>query len=297
MKDSQTPAFVDRARELVTSLGYDASLTALVNETNERRLRGGIPPPDYLRVTDIVNPATAYWSREKPIPIPPDLARRFAYGKAKHNEAAYWFSELPDFVLNEGWLDGGYVGVNGLLGKLDHLLGRSVLEFKTKHSAPRTPAKLLREFPQDLEQTLFYAALLPKASARHYLVFLDGQDSEFVAFRAEVRDRGPIINLVRLRMAIIREALDSKNPSPLGRCRYFDYGCRFRQAGVCGCGELAPLKTSALEQAVHIIRDEDFEGTLEQARLDAGIPADDILVWDLMSPRRRYLRRLGDAPA
>ena len=282
---------------LKTTVTVNASLSGLVRRTLERRLEGQTRPPDYFWVTDLVNPAEAFWSRKVRVPITLELERKFAYGRDMHSKAGYWFSRLPGFAFAEGKLDGGYVGIPGVAGRLDHLLNKSVLEFKTKVRAPRTAEEVIEGYPHDLEQAVFYGVMYPGASEVHYLVFLDNREDAFFAYEIRLTDRGIALNLMRARLQLLRTGLESDDPSALGRCRYFE-GCRFRRAGVCGCEKLAPLDTSLLRRAVDLRRVEDFEASLDNARRDAESDwaPEQIATWDIIAPRRRYLSRSRQAP-
>ncbi|MFQ5962165.1 MAG: hypothetical protein ACE5MG_12290 [Candidatus Methylomirabilales bacterium] len=283
---------------LKTSVTVDASLSGLVQETLGHRLDGQTRPRDHFWVTDLVNPAEAYWSRKVRIPISLELERKLAYGRDMHNRAGYWFSRLPGFAFAEGKLDGGYVGIPGVAGRLDHLLNRSILEFKTKVQAPRTADQVIEAYPHDLEQVMFYGAMYPGASKTHYLVFLDNHADALFAFQIRLSDRGMALNLMRARVNLLRAALESENPSPLGQCRYFE-GCRFRRAGVCGCADLDALSTGQLRRAVGVQRIEDFETSLASARREAESDwaPEQVATWDIIAPRRRHLSRAGQAPA
>lgn len=293
----EAKTFIQRARELVASIRADASLTALLKRAYEQHiLGGGAPPSDYLWVTDLNNPIAGYYARTRPLPNPPELAELFALGNTLHRKARYWFRGLPDFVLHEGKVDGGYIGLDGVVGSVDYLLGRSVLEFKTKRRAPRTPEAVVSQHPQDLEQLLFYAILLPNSSDEHYLVFLDRSDDSFVAFRVRILDRGIPHSLARQRIGALRQALSDNDASHLGRCRYFEATCKYRLAGVCQCEDLNEIDVSVLLRAVDIVRDTELESALERARRDSEMPPEQIPWWDLISPRRRLLRRKGRDP-
>ncbi len=246
-------------------------------------------------MTDLVNLPIAYWSRKRPLPNPPDLERRLAYGRRMHYTAGFWFSRLPGFLLGEGRLEGGYVGIERVVGRIDYLLDQSVLEFKTKQIAPRTPDDLCTSFPHDLEQTAFYGVLLPNHSRTHYLIFLDNRDDEFRVFRCRIREPGVVLTMVRQRSDMLRTALASDNPTLLGRCRY-SLGCKFQQSGVCSCSALDPLDLRVLRRAIEVERDLEFEGRLQVARETAVRGPSRITPWNLIAPRRRLLSLREAAP-
>ncbi len=290
-------SYVQRAMELMTRVSTNASLTALLNGAYKRYIQGGgTPPPHYLWVTDITNPVAGYHSRKNPVENPPELAEVFALGNALHRQARYWFPALPGFTLYEGKVDGGYVGLSGITGYVDFLLNKSVLEFKTKQRAPQTPEQVIELYPQDVEQLLFYAILLPGAADENFLAFLDRSDSSFTAYRVELLDRGLILNLTRQRMAELRRALREDDPSRLGRCRYFKSGCKFLAAGVCSCQDFDEIDMSTLFRAIGTTRDKELERAMEQAREESKAFWDEIAWWDLISPRRRLLRLQGRDP-
>jgi len=266
----------------------NASLSSKVRESLQKLARGGPLPKKYFWVHDLINPAAAYWARKAPgVEEPPEIARRMASGKRRHKQAGYWFSSLPAFVLGEGRIEGAYVGLEGVVGKVDFLLDRSVLEYKTKVNLPSDVEVLWRLYPQDIEQTLFYAALLPGSSDTHYLVFDSG--GSFRAFRLRIRDKGSVRDLLARRMWQLREAISVDDPSRLGQCRYFQPGCKFERTNVCGCGNLPLIDTANLRSAVEIKHDVEFERQAAAAYANAAFTPDEIWWWDLFSPRRRFL--------
>jgi hypothetical protein len=146
---------------------------------------------------------------------------------------------------------------------------------------------LWTRYPQDIEQTVFYAVLLPNASDTHFLVFDAG--GEFRAFRIRVLEWDVLRKLLRHRSQDLRDALDRGDPSRLGRCRYYGAGCKFEAVGVCDCRELPSLDMTILRGALEVTHDVDLETQVKDAYSRAAVSPDEVWWWDLFSPRRRFL--------
>ena len=129
------------------------------NETLAGGLRSVIPqqrprtfPDNYFFMTELVNPAEAYYLRLNPsFQTPEELGRKLARGTHLHNLASYWFRNLPDFLVDEGTVDGALVGIEGVRGRIDYLIGDSIVEFKTKDENPVTPQEIIHDYPNDLD--------------------------------------------------------------------------------------------------------------------------------------------------
>src|SRR5436309_13539665 len=166
-----------------------------------------------------------------------------------HFASRFWFRDMPGYGLPEATLNGFYVGIPGVVGRVDYAVRESIWEFKTKEKETIGLDDVLDSYPHDLEQLLFYAALSPKKPRTNYLVYMtrskDGS-ARFFAFRADIKDFGPLEAELKRRIAGLTAALKNGDPSRLPRCRYFTTGCRFAGPPVCGCGSSSPVSARNL---------------------------------------------------
>jgi hypothetical protein len=141
---------IEEINGFVIGITNDESLSSLLKKVMDTQLTEEPSPRNYYYITQVTNPAQTYFSRFHPdVKRPPEIARKLAYGKQLHNFASIWFKNLPDYYAEEGLLDGAWVGVPGVRGKIDHRLGNSLLEFKTKDNLPNTPEEIFSTYPND----------------------------------------------------------------------------------------------------------------------------------------------------
>src|SRR3989304_4348398 len=68
-------------------------------------------PKEYFYLRDLCNPIQYYYNRKGPlIPLTIDRKKEMAYGKKLHELANLWFRKLPEYMVEEGVLDGILVG-------------------------------------------------------------------------------------------------------------------------------------------------------------------------------------------
>jgi hypothetical protein len=258
----------------------------------DNQLKEEPSPRNYYYVTQVTNPAQTYFSRIHPdAKRSPEVARKLAHGKRLHNFAGIWFKNLPDYYAEEVLLDGAWVDVPGVRGKVDHRFRDSLLEFKTKAALPQTADEIISNYPHDLEQITFYSVLHPASPKNNYLVFMhDAPPYEIKAFRIEIEDKGTIKSILFSRINLLDKAIQTNDPTNLGRCRFFETGCQYRMQGLCSCAEFEPLNTAPLERSIEITYDEEFTEQLIHARETSGAP--DIFsmsVRDIIAPRKHYM--------
>lgn len=275
---------------------YDESLSSLLKEVMDAQLTEKASPRNYHYITHLVNPAQTYYTRFRPdIKRPPEIARKLVYGKQLHNFASIWFKNLPDFYAEEGLLDGAWAGVPGVRGKVDHRLGDSLIEFKTKDNLPDTPEDIISTYPQDLEQIAFYSAIHPSSPKRNYLVFMrNSSPYELKAFSIEIKDKGTIKSILISRIGLLNQAFKMEDPSKLGECRYHSTGCQYHIHDVCSCAELEPLNTVPLQRSMEITYDDEFTRQLIQAREASETP--DVFCLstrDIIAPRKHYMETIS----
>jgi hypothetical protein len=121
----------------------------------------------------------------------------------------------------------------------------------------------------------------------HYLIFqLDHKPYSLSVFRVVIKDPGRIRNIMNQRTAKLDKALETSNPSTLGRCRYYDSGCDFTYAGVCNCANSEIIDIKPLQDAISVDIDPEKTRELETVResLSTGQKAA-YRPWELMKPR------------
>ncbi len=199
---------------------------------------------------------------------------------------------MPDYVSEEAYLVGDYVGVSKVVGKYDIRFGDSTVEFKTKPERVTDVTAVIEKYPHDLEQLCFYAALSPQETRTHYLIFqLDHKPYDLSVFRVEVNDIGAIRHLMKQRVSLLDKALSNSDPRCLPKCRYYDAGCDFREHQVCLCLQAQKAETQALEKAISVSIDDKRKAQLEECRDEHGADSRDVLrTWDLLLPRKHFLR-------
>jgi len=282
---------IEEINGFVTGITYDESLSSLLKNVMDTKIEDP-SPTNYYYITHVTNPAQTYFTRLHPdIERPPEIIRKLARGKQLHNFAGIWFKNLPGFYVDEGLLDGAWVDIPGVRGKIDHRVGDSLIEFKTKDNLPNTPEEIISAHPNDLEQIAFYSVIHPSSPKNNYLVFMQNSSPyELKAFKIEIKDKGTIKSILRKRIKLLDTAFETKNPSELGKCRYYETGCQYGDNESCLCAKLKPLNTAPLQKSLEITYDDEFTKQLTQAREDSKIP--DVFCLstrDIIAPRKHYM--------
>lgn len=286
---------IEEINKYVTSTTYDESMSSLLKNVMDSQLSEEPTPKNYFYVTQVTNPAQTFSSKIYPdIKKTPEIARKLAYGKQLHNFASIWFKNLPDYIAEEGLLDGVWVNIPGVRGKIDHRIGESLLEFKTKDKNPTTSEEIIVNFPHDLEQIAFYSAMHPSHPKINYLVFMTNSSPfDLKAFKIEIKDIGIIKSLLISRIDRLNKAIETKDPSKLGKCRYFETGCQYQKKELCSCAEIPPLKTDALKNALSVTFDENFTQDLIKARQASAVPKIfSLSTRDIIAPRKHYMENV-----
>ncbi len=295
MDDEQTPIFDEDVIKVlnkhVTSISKNESIAAIIREEIKSAFFDK-PSRSYYYLTDLCDPAQHYWKTVSPDSMKksPELARRLFRGKTLHKLAGIWFKRLEGFVIDEGKVDGVFVGIPGVRGSIDFLIGNSILEFKTKDKNPSSVEEIFLNFPHDLEQLAFYSVLHPSHPMKNYLVFMENsQPNKLKAFLVKIKDIGKIKSLLIDRMKKLDRALEEKTPSILGRSRYHGQGCRICKSGLFDCESIESLSTDVLESAIEISYDSSFTEDLEKVRKDSNLPWIDLfLSKDILLPREFF---------
>lgn len=268
---------------------YNESITAMLREIiKEENIKIKTLPKSYYYLTDLTNPILGYYSRTNPIINPPELARKLILGTQLHNLSYNWFKKIPDFVVEEGTIDGAWVGVDRVRGRIDYLIGNSILEFKTKDNNPSSIHELVEYYPNDVEQLIFYAAIHPSQPKTNYLVFMKNvYPYDFKVFRIDIKKFDIIKDVMKSRIDLLDKSLEIKNPENLGKCRYQKLGCKYKANDLCICEKLKSTDISYFNEAFEIKEDLDFKSILESAK--DGFESSDLFcytIFNVIAPRK-----------
>ncbi len=248
--------------------------------------------PDYLYVTEIINPAYSYFSRKMgEIEMPPEILSRMKGGESIHFIARQWFERLPGFSGFEEIMNGSHINLN-VIGRADFMVNNSVIEFKTKGSESINMNDIFSIYSSDLEQLLFYSVINKNPDRFNYLIFYSSS-SKFYAFKIEIIEPESIINTVKNRISIIKQSLADDDPSVLPRCSYYNYGCVFQKKNICSCGSLKQKDEEIMKNAVAVHEDKVMEENLQKI-YENNNDKEDLRYFDLIYPRKYYHRIRGD---
>jgi hypothetical protein len=268
----------------------DESENTYISHILEDKIKN-LPVPEYLYVTDLINPTKSFFSRKfHNIPIPENLEARMKSGEETHFLARQWFEQLPGFSGSEVIMTGSDLGIN-VVGRVDFMLYDSIVEFKTKSIDRINLENIYTIYSSDLEQLLFYAVMNRNFSRDNYLVFFSNEN--FYAYKVSIHDRGIIENEVVFRFSLINRALENGDVSDFPRCSYFGFGCPYLEAKICHCHSLRVEDTSWLNSAVTVEEDHNMENMLSKV-YNKGISSIDLRFYDLIYPRKYYHKITGD---
>ena len=287
---------INEINSLAVGCTPNESLASLLKEVMDQQLVEQPAPIDYYYVTHLTNPAQLYFLRSCPeIRKSPTLARKLALGKRLHSLASVWFRALSGFVVEEGVIDGAWVKLSGVRGKIDYRVEDSIFELKTKDNPPKTPEEIISSYPQDLEQLVFYSIIHPSCPTVNYLVFMKNSSPfNLKAFRVITEDVGKIKSILKSRMRALDKAFETKDPSILGRCRYYEYGCQFHAADSCSCDSAKPYDISALRSSVRIDFDEELTRKLENVKdTHRALDTFSVSTKDIIAPRKHYMEAVS----
>lgn len=280
--------------DFVTQIRLDLNLAQELQKSIETLSRDSVPK-DYFFVTELVNPAYAYWTRNSSVPTPRIIQEKLSYGTRIHYLSKYWFQKLDGFKFSEASLAGAYVGIDKVSGKIDYFIGDSVMELKTKDSRVANVQDLLTRFPQDLEQLLTYSAISTNSQDTHYLVFTEesGNISQrsFKVFKVTINDHEAVRHFVIRRRDVLSQALRDKDPGHLPKCRYYDTGCKFEDSGTCNCPSLNHVDAKELLRFISVEEDPalglELQRIHDQTSIDYESNSTDNL-WNVIFPMRWY---------
>lgn len=258
--------------------------------------RKGKEVSNYYNLTDLCNPQDAYWERNFPnLEKSRKLELVLRRGTRLGNFARKWFKLLPEFYDSEVTLDGYDIGVPGVIGRIDFKIGDSIVEFKTKSKIPENKEDVISKFPQDLEQLAFYSIMDKDEPKINYLVFMeDAGGNNIIVFKIKTKNPKLIKKILEERKGLLDSALESNDPTRLGKCRYFNYLCAANENKLCRCGDLEPLPTDELIEATEIEIDEDMTRKLIECREASGISEELFYPNEIINPRKSFMRRKLD---
>jgi hypothetical protein len=272
----------------------DGSIADLIRRQYQNRFQNDRKSRDYYYLTDLCNPIQAYWSRlRNDVERSPEIANKLALGVRLHRNAFSWLRKIPNYVCEETSLNGGYVGIERVIGRYDMRWGESIIEFKTKPNEVADVDTIVKKYPQDLEQLCFYAALSPMEMREHFLIFqLDHAPFTLAVFRIEIKSLGDIRTHLKQRRDGMDTALQLSDPSLLGKCRYYEEGCDFRIKGVCKCDSANDLAIDSLLKSISISFDSQKTYELNSLRESVHETREIHHPWHLFKPRPYYLDRI-----
>lgn len=268
----------------------DESIAGLLGDTIGRSKSGRT---FWWIVTDLVNPAAAYHREfHHNVPSTPEITERLAYGKWVHDQAGYRFRYIPGFTTREAAVDGAVAGLGGIRGRIDFRIGSSLVELKTAQEIPTQVEAVFMAHPHDVEQLALYALMTRRERDSHWLLYFSRDDPpKAFAFKLEVTREGPLRQYFRARMGQMDRALETRDPTPLGRCRYFNSGCDFDRARICGCSHLDPPAISELHDSLRVKADPEFASLAARAMVNGTVRTNEqVGLWDLLTPRHAFLR-------
>ncbi|MCI4332924.1 MAG: hypothetical protein L3K01_04245 [Thermoplasmata archaeon] len=199
------------------------------------------PPVRGVTVTELLDPRAAYWRSVHPVPATAEEESRLREGQQLHERLGRYLVPARAREVR--------VRRNGVVGRIDVLDDRPV-ELKSTATPPKPDDDLRTSRPSYLEQLAMYGALTEHAEGRLIVV----GSGEVAPNSVRVWDVGfgrldRIEAEMTLRASALREARERHDPMGLPRCAWFERGCSYRAAGVCGCvGSEPPLPTTILDE-------------------------------------------------
>ncbi len=264
------------------------SIAAILRKQMSQKVNKDFLPKNYFFLKQLCNPQQTYWSYISPETLKsPELARKLNFGSQWHLIANGWFELLPNFKFQEGKVDGIFAGVPGVRGSIDFYIGDSIFEFKTKYKIPENVEEIFESYIQDLEQLCFYSVIHPENPKVNYLVFMsEFSPHDFRIFKVTINDVGKIKTLLISRIEKLREAIEKKDPSRLGKCRYYERRCQFHEKGICSCENLEPLPNDIIKKSIDISFDESLTKQINEIKENKKLPKDIFLVYNIIASRK-----------
>ncbi len=279
----------------------NSSLTAILKKTIDKESQIQPTPKDYLIVTDLVNPVPKIRQILNPgMAETQETIRRKKTGTKLHKFAAQWFREVEGYTEEESIIDGAFVNIPGVRGRLDSYIGESIIEFKTKdqkigENIPTSISDIIEKYPHDLEQLVFYSAIHPNHPKVNFLVFMEAYPPQKLAsYKVSINDIEPIKQILRNRIKSVNEAIEKRNDKNLGQCRYYGKNCHFETSKACICSNLKPYDMTQLLKHLQINDAPEFTSIIEAARKKVGERQKEVFFpSSILYPRQYYMRIKG----
>lgn len=241
---------------------------------------GASRPRWRVSVTDLVNPAQAYYRWKRP-DIRPSLDR------LQVMMAGTGFHDIFGKVVSTEEFVEQTLEMDGIVGKVD-IYEDVPAELKTTSSIP---ADIYRGRSSYFEQLGMYCALAGNPEGRLFVYQRETEwrPSELVVYSAEFLDLDAVGGEMRRRRDLFKDALDREDPSSLPRCEWMQRGCDYSH--VCDCRNATPISRLVPRTDVVIETRPDIAEGLKE-RLSSARRADNGLrLNDLVFPRKTALRR------
>lgn len=244
-----------------------------------------------FRVTDLSNPMLAYMDIKYPnTPVPADLQSKFNYGRSVERKVNAIFQKKSNYVPTQGHVEGKLVDLPNVRGRLDFRLGGAIVEFKTSVYDIESESSLLENNPQDIRQLLLYILFTQREHDEHRLLYLCGRypNISVRSFRVKIKNRLEMIDYFKTTESKLSAAIKDSNPKGLGRCDYYNFGCRFKEAGLCDCSTEAKADVSIIKENVFLrLSNDELEKDLSDFNSLSNLT---IKLWDVFTPRRWSLK-------
>ena len=241
---------------------------------------GASRPRWRVSVTDLVNPAQAYYRWKRP-DIRPSLDR------LQVMMAGTGFHDIFGKVVSTEEFVEQTLEMDGIVGKVD-IYEDVPAELKTTSSIP---ADIYRGRSSYFEQLGMYCALAENPEGRLFVYQRETEwrPSELVVYSAEFVDLDAVGSEMRRRRDLFKDALDREDPSGLPRCEWMQRGCDYSH--VCDCRNAAPISRLVPRAGVVIETRPDIAEGLKERLSSARRTDNGLRLNDLVFPRKTALRR------
>jgi len=113
-------------------------------------------------------------------------------------------------------------------------------------------------------------------------------------FKVTIQNPEPIKEVLKKRIELLSEAMKNNDVTKLGRCRYFDAGCHFKDLGVCQCEALEPIPIKTWKNQVKMDIDEEFTKKLQSELDQSSVFPDTFSTKDIIAPRKYFMEKKLD---
>ena len=241
---------------------------------------GASRPRWRISVTDLVNPAQAYYRWKRP-EIRPSLDR------LQLMMAGTGFHDIFGKIISTEEFVEQTLELDGIVGKVD-IYEDVPVEVKTTSSIP---ADIYEGRNSYFEQLGMYCALAGNPGGRLYVYQResDWRPAELKVYSAEFLDLTAVGSEMRRRRDLFQDALDREDPSQLPRCEWMERGCDYKQ--VCECSSASEGPRLVPRSGVEITSRDDLAARLKEQLSGARRTETNLRLNDLVFPRKTALRR------